>query len=277
MRGLFVAFAVCATASCSLFTSLGDFSSGEGASDGGTTEGGSGLDGSSSGGEGGADGGADSGRICQTANATFCDDFDDPTDTMFKKWFVETQLTGKVSKATEGFSAPSALEASVKGSGDNQIPARLYTSFSVAKRARLFYRFKLLETESLAFAQFGQLEMVTPGGEKSSFRLTMSNGGGHFEGAVYKVVGQNGTFPKATAEFKIPPNVWHSVDLTVDWEAIPATATVDFDGSRLADKRVLDGSTFGGGQLTVTAGFYYLEGGDTPWRVLVDDVAIWVE
>jgi hypothetical protein len=281
-RSLAVAAALSTCVSCSLFTSLGGYSADadEPLADGGPSA----TDGTSEivEGGGGADAGdaaADGAFRCATADATLCDDFDDANDTTFIKWTgIETDNGGIVGRSDAGYSAPSAFSSKAPFVAGQQVTAHLQKTFSEAKRARVAYRFRLEEFESAALVTIGQLVMVT-GTATSSVRLAVGGGAANFEGAIYPGgTGSSGTFPDVTDQFPFGDDAWHSVDMTVDWGVKPAQVTIDYDGRRIADKRALDGSTFGPGSLRITAGLYYREGGNNvPWRLLVDDFAAWVE
>lgn len=275
-RPLVVCAGLLVCSSCSLFTSFGELSAGapvDGGEDGGatTTDGGDG-------GTGGADTGTGgSGRFCATVDASLCDDFDDPSDTAFLKWTVKVDAPdGTVSRVNTGYSAPNAVSCRASSTGD-QISAYLEKTYESAKRTRLHYRFRVEEDEANGFLQLGQLQMDTSGNARTSMRLTVGGGTAHFEGAVYPVIGGPGTFPKVTQQFNLETRKWHEVEMFVDWEAVPAQVTVDFDGMRMAENAAITGSNFGPGKLLVAAGIYYLEGGDSPWRILFDDVFIVVE
>lgn len=279
-RSLAICAAVLLCSSCSLFTSFGGLSADadEPSADGGpdtgpntTTDAGDGGD--------GADAGIDgSTRFCATADASLCDDFDDPADTAFLKWSVKVDDPGgTVVRVDAGYSAPNAVSCKAIGSGTDQISAFLEKVYPTAKRTRFHYRFRVEEDEAKGFLQIGQIQVDTNGNARTSMRLTIGGGTAHFEGAVYPAIGGPGTFPNVTQNFLLETKKWHEVELVVDWEAVPARVTVDYDGMRMADNVPITGSSFGVGKTTFAAGIYYLEGGDSPWRILFDDVVIAVE
>lgn len=268
--------------SCSLFTSFGELSGdGDGptADGGGSGEGGTTTTDAADGGGGGSDAGeGGGGRFCATVDASLCDDFDDPADTALLKWSVKVDVPqGTVTREPSGFSAPNAVSCKAVGSGNDQISAYLEKTYAAAKRTRFHYRFRVEESEATGFLQIGQLQVDTMGNSRTAMRLTIGGGTAHFEGAVYPSIGGSGTFPNVTQNFTLETMKWHEVEMAVDWEAVPARVTIDYDGMRMADNAAITGSNFGPGKLLVAAGIYYLEGGDSPWRIVVDDVVIGVE
>jgi hypothetical protein len=280
MRRWFAAAIVATMSSCSLFTSLGGLSSD---ADEPQTDGGGGG-GDAGGGDGGTPDGMEAdgstGPFCATTDASFCEDFDDPDDPTFRDWLPRTDNGGLLAKVDTAVSPPSALSVTAPYVATKQVSASLGKSFTNTKRLRWAYRFRIEEKDdsSDAFVAFGQVTMTTTGGALSSVRMTIRNLTAHFEGAIYPAgTASTASFPNLTNDFTVTAGTWHSVDMSIDWEVSPAIATVEYDGMRLSDKRAMTGSTFGPGNLAVFAGIYYREKGTTPWRILVDDSAIWVE
>lgn len=260
---------------CSLFTSLNGYS--KDADD--PIDGGGGDAGGDSGGGGDAGSDAAGGPFCSsTVDAALCEDFDDLSDTTFSAWARSTINGGSVAYSDAGRSPPRALEsiaaASTGASGFAE--AHLERTVNGTKRTRFVYKFLIEKRDDTGpKVPFSQLTMLV-GDSRVSVRMQLENGIGRFEGAVYPDATSNPSFPDLTPTFPLKLATWYSVDITCNWDASPARATIDFDGKRVATDAPITGATFGIGKLQVTAGIYYLSAGPE-WRVLVDDVALWVE
>jgi hypothetical protein len=212
---------------------------------------------------------------CKTADATFCEDFDDTSQQAFPKWnYTTVDDGGQFLRVDAGLSLPNAGEVIIAAAASGQPIQALLAYQSKTAASRLHVAWDCIIDQADIAGPALMLNEVETSGAELGVRLVLKNGGASLGAAIYPPDGGS-DFPALSSPVTFEPGVWHHVEWTIDLTATPATlVSFSIDGAVQASDAGIPGATFGPSLINAYAGAYYATVPTAGWRLRIDDVVV---